>query len=89
MSLYTLIFLIVAISIASGMFRDYLKHKSALNSRMDELDTEVKGENASLRQQVKNLQERIEVLEKIVTDPRHELRRELENLEQQDKRKAS
>ncbi|MBM4204176.1 MAG: hypothetical protein FJ194_08530 [Gammaproteobacteria bacterium] len=73
MSMWSAIVLIVLISIAGGVANNFAKAR-ARGERRNESDALIGSELAALR-------ERVEVLEKIVTDPRNELRRELDALE--------
>jgi hypothetical protein len=71
--MWSAIVLIVLISVAGGVANNFAKARER-GARRSESDALVGSELAALR-------ERIEVLEKIVTDPRNDLRRELDALE--------
>ena len=73
MSMWSAIVLIVLISVGGGVANNFAKAR-ARSERRSESDALIGSELAALR-------ERVEVLEKIVTDPRNELRRELDALE--------
>jgi hypothetical protein len=72
MEMFSMVVAIVAISCAAGAYNNYLKtrrHEARSNN-----SEEFAGELDELR-------ERIEVLEKIVTDEKYQLHRELNELE--------
>lgn len=71
MSVFAMIVWIVGISLIAGVIHDYLKTRR-LEAR--------KGEGVNL-EELQALKERVTVLEKIVTDQRYDLRRELDQLE--------
>lgn len=71
MSVFTMVVWIVVVGCLSGIVHDYLKTRrleARSNSSMDSQEFEA-------------LKERVKVLEKIVTDERYDLRRELNQLE--------
>ena len=51
-----------------------------LNRRDDETTKSLKAENAELKANVERLEERLKVLERIATDPSHQLSDEIEKL---------
>ncbi len=72
MDVFTMVVIIVAISCGAGMYNNYLKtRKQEANNAPSE---DVLAELDALRQ-------RVEVLEKIVTDEKFQLHRELNSLE--------
>jgi len=72
MDVFTMVVIIVAISCGAGAYNNYLKtRKQEAKSAPTE---DVMAELDDLRQ-------RVEVLEKIVTDEKYQLHRELNNLE--------
>ncbi len=73
--------MIVAI-VAIVMFASILKARYGWHHRRRGTDTEVEdaGEAARLREEVKQLKERIHVLERITTDRENSLSREIEEL---------
>lgn len=73
--------MIVAI-VAIVMFASILKARYGWHHRRHRPDTEVEdtGEAARLREEVKQLKERIHVLERITTDRENSLSREIEEL---------
>lgn len=73
MSMWTAIVLIVLISVAGGVASNFARARAKMAQR-SEGDAVFGGELEALRR-------RVEVLEKIVTDPRNDLRRELDALE--------
>ncbi len=74
MDVFTMVAIIVVASCAAGMYKDHVKSKRAREA--GEVDESVEMELDELRQ-------RIEVLEKIVTDERYHLEKEIDNLERQ------
>ncbi|MCH2057444.1 MAG: hypothetical protein MK214_12720 [Thalassotalea sp.] len=80
MSGTTMVVLIVFISVGFGvmydMYQKYLKFKE----RTLHLNQKNNDENAALQAQVKELTERVQVLEKIVTDEGYNVQKEINNL---------
>lgn len=72
MDVFTFVVIIVIVSCGSGVINSYLKNRSE-KSQLD-VDDSVYEELASLR-------ERVEVLERIITDEKYQLERELAQLE--------
>ena len=72
MSVFTMVAIVVAFGCTTGMVSDYLKTR-----RM-----EAKHANADTGPALQALEERIRVLEKIVTDDRYDMRRELNRLDE-------
>jgi tetrahydromethanopterin S-methyltransferase subunit B len=71
MDVFTMVVIIVAISCGAGMYSNYLKSRKHVgNNNSDELLVELDA-----------LRERIEVLEKIVTDQKYVLHKEISDLE--------
>jgi len=72
MDVLTMVVAIVAISCAAGAYNSYLRSKKHTpnNDKAVELYAELDG-----------LRERVEILEKIVTDDKFQLHKELEDLE--------
>ena len=71
MDLWTMIVLVVAIGCGAGIAESYFKSKRHnRSSRQDE----------GLNQELAELRGRVEVLEKIVTDKKYQLERELDRL---------
>ncbi|MFK7913613.1 MAG: hypothetical protein AB8B93_06835 [Pseudomonadales bacterium] len=71
MSVFTMVVWIVVVGCLSGIVHDYLKTRrleARSNTNMDQREFDA-------------LKERVSVLEKIVTDERYDLRRELNQLE--------
>ena len=71
MSVFAMIVWIVAISVIAGVVHDYLKTRRI----------EAKKHGTVSDDEINALKERVSVLEKIVTDDRYDLRRELNQLE--------
>ncbi|MDP6375379.1 MAG: hypothetical protein QF921_07935 [Pseudomonadales bacterium] len=72
MDLYTMVVVIVAISVTAGIVDKYLK------TRQKEANVSV---DEGVYTELEQLSERIEVLEKIVTDSRYDLSKEIDRLE--------
>ena len=73
MSMWTAIVLIVLISVGGGVASNFAKARARQAQRLDG-DRAFDGELEALKR-------RVEVLEKIITDPKYDLTRELERLE--------
>lgn len=71
MSVFTMVVWIVVVGCLSGIVHDYLKTRRL----------EARSSNNMDQQEFEALKERVTVLEKIVTDERYDLRRELNQLE--------
>lgn len=69
---FVFVLLIVLISCASGVVNNYLKHRSELTGS---------GPGEDLLDEIEELRDRVEVLEKIVTDEKYQLKQEFEQLE--------
>ena len=66
---------IVFIGCASGVINNVLRNKREM--------LELGGADENLMQEMKELRSRVEVLEKIITDGRYDLHREIDRLERQ------
>lgn len=73
MSVFTMVVWIVVIGCLTGIVSDYLKTRRIEARQGGSMDA----------QELEALKERVKVLEKIVTDERYDLRRELNQLERQ------
>ncbi len=71
MSVFAMVVWIVAVALISGVLHDYLKTRRI----------EASNHSAVNLDEINALKERVTVLEKIVTDERYDLRRELNQLE--------
>ena len=68
---FTMVVCIVFVCVAAGVFNNYIKTKAKQpNSNQDE----------SLLVEIDELRERVEILEKIVTDEKFQLEREIQSL---------
>ena len=74
MDVFTMVAIIVVASCAAGIYKEHLKSKRARE------EGEV---SESVAMELDELRERIETLEKIVTDDRYHLEKEINNLERQ------
>ncbi len=72
MDVYTMVALIVVVSCGAGVLNNYFKMKGSMSDEEDQ---------AVAQGELDELRERIEVLEKIVTDDKYQLRNELADLE--------
>jgi hypothetical protein len=72
MDVFTFVIIVVIVGCGSGVLMEYLKNKREAST--GEVDEGVQQDLASLR-------ERIEVLERIVTDEKYHLKKELDQLE--------
>jgi hypothetical protein len=72
MDVFTMVVVIVAISVMAGVANNFLKLKRIQHEGSP---------NDDLRRELAALRERVKVLEQIVTDPKHQLRAELDQLE--------
>ncbi len=69
---FVFVIIIVLIGCGSGVLNNYFKHQQKLREMNDDPE---------LRSELDALRDRIEVLEKIVTDESHSLSREISQLE--------
>ena len=73
MGLWTMVFLIVLISLLYAAFDSWLRHRSKLAKHG--------GGSGALQQEVEDLRVRLEALETIVTTPDFDLKRQIDALE--------
>ena len=69
---FIMVIVIVALSIGAGMFRDDQKTQRQVARNRDS--------DEDLQKAIDGLQQRVAVLEEIVTDGKYQLKRELDNL---------
>ncbi len=74
MDVFTFVIIVVLIGCGSGVINNYMKNQR--NRTKVTVDEDAQQELAELR-------ERIEILEKIVTDEKYQLQRDLDHLERQ------
>lgn len=74
MNPFEMVVLIVAIVMIASVMRAKMAHRTA------DTDPQERSENARLREEVKELKERIHVLERIATDRENSLAREIDEL---------
>lgn len=72
MDVFTMVVIVVIVGCATGVISDYLKNKSKFGPGEDALDDAM--------DRIDELEERIRVLEKVVTDDRYELNRQIDAL---------
>lgn len=75
MDVFTFVIIVVIIGCGSGVVNNYLKNQRERNLTGEE--------DEAVYQELAVLRERIEVLEKIVTDEKYQLERDLNRLERQ------
>ena len=75
MDVFTFVIIVVIIACGSGVVNNYLKNQRERNLTGEE--------DEAVYQELAVLRERIEVLEKIVTDEKYQLERDLNRLERQ------
>jgi len=74
MDVLTFVIIVVLIGCGSGVINNYMKNqRNRTNVTVDE----------DAQQELAELRERIEILEKIVTDEKYQLQRDLDHLERQ------
>ena len=76
MSMWTAIALIAVASILAGIFNDKGKKRNSA-----EVSKELKALNTRLDALEKDLRERVETLERIVTNPKEDLKRQFDHLD--------
>ena len=72
MDVFTFVIIIVVIGCGTGVLTEYFKHKR--ESAVADVDGDV-------YEELDRLRERVEVLERIITDEKYDLKRELDRLE--------
>ena len=75
MDVFTFVIIVVIIACGSGVVNNYMKNQRERNLTGEE--------DEAVYQELAVLRERIEVLEKIVTDEKYQLERDLNRLERQ------
>lgn len=79
MNMWTALFGIVAVSCIAGAMSSYFKSRGREMANKDRAGLEQRLEKAE--RAAANLEDRVRTLERIVTDGRHDLKREFESLE--------
>lgn len=79
MNMWTALFGIVAVSCIAGAMSSYFKSRGREMANKDRAGLEQRLEKAE--RTAANLEDRVRTLERIVTDGRHDLKREFESLE--------
>jgi hypothetical protein len=72
MSVFTMVFLIVTVALCAGVIRTWLEQRRGRDATSGELER--------MQARLDALQERVEVLERIVTDNRVDLRQTIDSL---------
>jgi cell division protein FtsB len=75
MDVFTMVAVIVVVSVGAGLVHDYLKTRRYESS----------GKGGEVRAELDALRERVRVLEEIVTDDRYRLNSEISRLERRDR----
>jgi hypothetical protein len=75
MDVFTMVVIIVVVSVGAGLARDYLKTRRH----------ETSGKGGEFFAELEALRERVRVLEEIVTDDRYHLNTEISRLERRDR----
>ena len=73
-------FEMVAIIVVAVMIASVLRAKYGRSSRSEEISPQEQAENLRLREEVKELKERLKVLERITVDKENALAREIDSL---------
>lgn len=76
----TMVVLIVLISVGFGVMYDMYKKHLAFKERTMNQNQKSSENNIALKKQVAKLEERIQVLEKIVTDEGYSVKKEIDSL---------
>lgn len=64
-----------------GLLRSYYSHREKMRAiELHKSNTDVERENSELLEKVNKLSERVEVLERIITDEKYQLDRKIANL---------
>ncbi len=74
MDVFTFVIIVVLIGCGSGVINNYMRNQRNKNKLTVDEDAQ---------QELAELRERIEILEKIVTDEKYQLQRDLDQLERQ------
>lgn len=74
MDVFTFVIIVVLIGCGSGVINNYMRNQRNKNKLTVDEDAQ---------QELAELRERIEILEKIVTDEKYQLQRDLDHLERQ------
>lgn len=74
MDVFTFVIIVVLIGCGSGVINNYMRNQRNKNKLTVDEDAQ---------QELAELRERIEILEKIVTDEKYQLQRDLDRLERQ------
>ena len=72
MNVFTFVFLVVTVVVVSELIKTYIKSRDKTKSENDEVD------EALLK--IDRLEERIQVLERIITEDRYDLKKRIDNL---------
>lgn len=72
MNVFTFIFLVVTVSLLAGLVQTYLKQRHIKNDSADDIDQTLA--------KIDLLEERIQVLERIITESRFDLKSQIDRL---------
>jgi len=82
MEVFDMVVVIVIFGVISEMFRNYLKYKQSRSDfDGDELTGIMRDSDARHKQKIAQLEERIKVLERIVTDKNYDLNKQFDDLD--------
>ncbi len=82
MQVFEMIVIIVVIGVIGEMFRNYLKFKQGRSDfDGDKLTGMVRNSDSQHKQKIAQLEERIKVLERIVTDKSYDLKKQFDDLD--------
>ncbi|WP_206484379.1 hypothetical protein [Thalassotalea sp. G2M2-11] len=80
MSVTAMVVLIVLISVGFGVLYDMYKKQLEFKERTSNQNSKAAEENIELKKQVKNLEQRVQVLETIVTDEGYQVKKDINKL---------
>ncbi len=80
MGVFEMVVIIVAMSLAASAYSETLKVRRKTDARINALNASL-DEGQNVVDELRALRQRVAALEKIVTDPRHQLQRDFEELE--------
>jgi len=82
MEVFDMVAIIVIFGVIGEMFRNYLKYKQGRSDfDGDELTGMMNDSNNRHKQKIAQLEERIKVLERIVTDDKYDLKKQFDDLD--------
>ena len=79
-SVMTIVIVSVVFGVMYEMYKKYLEYKAKTIAHTSSANNRADEQSAELKQQIKILVDRVEVLEKIVTDEGYQVQKEIKNL---------